>query len=338
MSSYTKGFEAKQKPISPSNCGLAIAIPLEREAFVQRLERTDEGNFVQTFCAQRRNLSVSGLWNLYEPYARFTRDVAARMRGLGVSVVVDASLDQFASLLSDCDVVALVAQWRSALFRPADIPDPAGVFSQLSEPTSPLGRAVRRFATYPTPADPIGAESIAVVLNQALLSGVQIPDVQNGRSPKLGAITRYQYELYQRRDLLAATAAFKGGAGVEFMEGFRRIDEIVVRFPLQFSGLVDLTVCNSVLLAENIRRARPYCLVLANEDLAYLDFRLATFEQVIRILSEKPEPYEDVVYRIRKELQEVGLNEAKGRVGTLFGIWSALWRKSRRRRARSRYQ
>src|SRR5260370_42097009 len=102
----------------------------------------------------------------------------------------------------------MVAQWKSALFRPSDISGPADVLSQLSEPTSPLGRAVRRFASYPSPPDPIDAKNIAAVLNQALRSGEQISDVQNARSPKLGAITRYQYELYRRRDLLAATAAF----------------------------------------------------------------------------------------------------------------------------------
>jgi hypothetical protein len=333
--SITK-VEAKQKLISPSDCGLAIGVPLDKEAFVQKLERREEGNFVQAFRTERKNLSANGLWSLYEPYARFTIDVAARMQGLGVSVVLDSTLDHFASLLSNCAVVALVAQWRSALFKPADIADSAATCSSLSDSTSRLAQALRQFANYSPPSNDGDADTLATLLNETLLYGLEPPSDRNGYSQKVGAITRFQYELSRRRKVLDAVGSFPGGAGVEFVEGFHTVDEIVSRFPTNFSGLVDLTVCNSVFLAETIRRAQPNCLVLANEDLAYLDFRLATYAQVIRSLSRKPELYEDVVYRIHKELLEVGLNEAKGRSGALFRIWSALWRNVRWRRARSR--
>ena len=334
MSTSITKFEAKQKLISPSDCGLAIAVPLDKEAFVQKLERKEEGNFVQAFRADRRNLSPNGLWSLYEPYARFAIDVATRMQGFGVSVVLDSTLDHFASLLSGCAVVALVAQWRSALFKPTDIADSAATFSSLSDSTSQLAQVLRHFANYAPPSNGADANTLAAFLNEALLHGLEPPSDRNLQ--KVGAITRFQYELSRRRKVLDAVGSFQGGAGVEFVEGFHSVDEIVIRFPTNFSGLVDLTVCNSVLLAEAIRRAQPNCLVLANEDLAYLDFRLATYAQVIRSLSRRPELYEDVVYRIREELLEVGLNEAKGRSGALFRIWSALWRNVRWRRAKSR--
>jgi hypothetical protein len=318
---------AKSALVSPSDCGLAVTIPLDRETFAKKLEREEEGNFVQAFRAERSALSVDGLWRLYQPYADLASEIANRVRAFGVSVVLDVSLDQFASLLRSHAVVALVAQWRSALFRASDIQDAHAIFDRLSDPTSPPRQSIQRFGSGARNPESADTEILAEYLNQSLLCDLQIPGA-NGKEPRLGEITRFQYQIFRRRESLAMETLFRGGAGAEFAEGFHSVNEIVSCFPPEFSGLVDLTVCNSVLLAESIRRAYPDCLVLANEDLAYLDFRLATYAQVIRSLSGQPEPYEDVVYRIRKELQEIG-HEAQRRLGAIR-IISALWRKIRR--------
>jgi hypothetical protein len=186
-------------------------------------------------------------------------------------------------------VVALVAQWRSALFRTSDIQDAHAIFDRLSDPTSGLRASMQRFGSVASKPESAATERLVEYLNQSLLCGLQIPGAK-GKEPRLGEITRFQYELFRRRELLPTDPMFRGGAGAEFAEGFCSANEIVSCFPPEFSGLVDLTVCNSVLLAESIRRAYPDCLVLANEDLAYLDFRLATYAQVIRSLSDQPEP------------------------------------------------
>src|SRR5215472_11040757 len=125
-------FGTQQKAVSPRDCGLAIAIPLDRNSFVSKLSGEADGNFIQNFCAERKNLSAKGLWSLYEPYARYAQEVAARAERMGVSVVLDATLGDFISLLTTCEVVTLVAHWKSALFKPADIPDPGEIVSQLS--------------------------------------------------------------------------------------------------------------------------------------------------------------------------------------------------------------
>ena len=161
MYTSTIGFTTREQRISPRECGLAIAIPLDKDTFARKLEREQEGNFVQAFSAERKNLSVDGLWRLYEPYATFTRSVAVQVRGLGVSVVLDATLEHFASLLSDCAVTALVAQWRSALFRPADITDPVAMLSQMSQPESGLAQGVKQFASALAP--PSTADTASVV-------------------------------------------------------------------------------------------------------------------------------------------------------------------------------
>jgi hypothetical protein len=313
--------------VSPSDCGLAVSIPLDRETFAKKLERAEEGNFVQAFRAERSALSVDGLWLLYQPYADLASEIANRVRALGVSVVLDVSLDRFASLLRSHAVVALVAQWRSALFRTGDIQNAHAIFDRLSDPTSRLKVSIQQFASDTRNPESAASEKLVEYLNQSLLCGLQVPGAK-GKEPRLGEITRFQYEIFRRRQLLPTDPLFRGGAGAEFEEGFRSVNEILSCFPPEFSGLVDLTVCNSVLLAESIRRAYPDCLVLANEDLAYLDFRLATYAQVIRSLSYQPEAYEDVVYRIRKQLQEIG-HEAQRRVGAIR-ILSALWRKLHR--------
>ena len=326
--SATLQFRTQQKPVSPRDCGLAIAIPLDENGFAGKLGREAEGNFIQTFCAERMNLSAHGLWSLYEPYAKYAQEVAARAARIGVSVVLDATLADFSSLLSTCEVVTLVAHWKGALFKPADIADPAETVSQLLNPDSRLSQALRQLSpgsVLPPPATDRGA--VAQLLNQFLLDGLPIPG-SSGSETRLGVISRFHNELSQRRQPLELAGHFLGGPSVEFNEGFHGLSTIVASVPLEFTGLLDLTVCNSVLLAETIRRSRPRCFVLANENLAFLDFRLAVYAEVLRSLDRSAEPYDDAVYRIRKELKEVADEWSKGGARPLHRFRSAFWRRN----------
>lgn len=327
MYSAVLQFESQQKPVSPRDCGLAVAIPLDWNGFVEKLNRPAEGNFVQAFSQDRQNLSPQGLWALYEPFAKFAQDVATSARQRGVSVVLDASPDDFRRLLSKHEVVTLIAQWKSALFKPADIVDPPAVASDLRDPQSELSKALQQFSSVPPLSTSLNdAASVASFLNQCLVHGLVIPSSSNGE-PGLGTITRFHYELNRRRKLLESVTFFRGGPSVEFSSGFLGLQEAVEIVARDFTGLLDLTVCNSVMLAESIRRARPHCSVLANEDLAYLDFRLAIYAEVLRNLVRRAEPYEDVVYRIRKELKEAGNDNVEGSPGALRRIRSAFWRR-----------
>ena len=330
MYSATLQFEARQKPVCPRDCGLAIAIPVDQNGFLNKLSREAEGNFAQSFGSGRQSLSPLGLWRLYEPYAQYTQKVAEMARQSGVSVVLGASLDDLKQQLATHEVVTLIAHWKGALFKPADIIDSRGIASALQSSQSKLAQALRQFSSLPAPAAVERDQaSIVQFLNLCLVDGLAIPGTPDVEV-RPGTITRFHYELHRRRQILESVADFRGGPSVELSAGFVSLEVAVGSVPKEFRGLIDLTVCNSVMLAESIRRARPKCSILANEDLAYLDFRLAVYAEVLRSLIHKTEPYEDVVYRIRKELKEAGNERIKGSTGALRWIGPALWGRSDR--------
>jgi hypothetical protein len=119
-----------------------------------------------------------------------------------------------------------------------------------------------------------------------------------------GGLSALQFRWYERRAIVEASmpGAFRGGAAVEFAGGFRTIEEIAGAISPSYAGTLDLTICQSVLLGETIRRKCGKCLVLTSAETTSMDFRFAVYHQVIEILARSSRPFEDVVIDVRKTL------------------------------------
>ena len=89
---------------------------------------------------------------------------------------------------------------------------------------------------------------------------------------------------------------------IELTDGLREIDDVVAAIPPDYRGVIDLTVCHSVLLGDGIARLRPDCVVIMNRGNAKLDYRCIVYRHVIRQISHRPESYVDVVARLRVAL------------------------------------
>jgi len=100
--------------------------------------------------------------------------------------------------------------------------------------------------------------------------------------------------------LVAMEAAASGTPVVAFRKG--AIVEVVRAIDESFSGVLDLTICNSVMLAQAAHEKCAEALVLCNEQVTYADFRLPLYLAVIRFLARRPQPYEDANYRVREGL------------------------------------
>ena len=96
--------------------------------------------------------------------------------------------------------------------------------------------------------------------------------------------------------------AVTGGAAIEFTCGLCPIPDILAGVSPEFAGVLDLTVCQSVLFAEEVRAKCRHCLVLSSANLTSLDFRLALYAQTIEVLARDPQPFEDAVTKIRRSL------------------------------------
>lgn len=295
-----------ETPDSPSDCCLVVALPLEQEEFLRQLNDGPEGNFTKSFREfGRSKLSSQGVYFAYERFADLAKDVIRNVSNLGVTVVRSARLSDFASAVADFRVTTLFAHSRDARFLASDIVDAPLLAQELTRPDS----AVRKVAddlskingrTEQFPKTSQNAEMV-LYLNQLIAPA---GSAAGAASPRIGATTREQLGWCTRRRLIddSLPGAFQGGASIEFSDGFQTLESILAVIPGIFSGKLDLTSCNSTVFAEEVRRKCRECLLMTNEESASLDFRLAIYRQVIRRLSRRPQPYEDALFVLRKEL------------------------------------
>ena len=276
-----------EPPVSPRDCALLIGAPLTRESFLADLDRPDK-DFAKSFQRERPNLNEEALWRAYEPYAALAKAVCARVSELGVVVIDNATLADFHRTAPGMPVITLVGHWRSARFRDGDILD------------------VKRVSQYvdPTAAAAASAELLAEALNQLLdRPNAEYDDVVPGSFGELVAL-QYKWQAARTQIERQLNGAVCGGAAVEFADGFRGVAEILNGLPLDFSGVLDLTVCQSVLLGEEVKRRCRHCLVLTAADLTTLDYRFALYRQTVEVLASQPQPYQDAIVGIRKLLNK----------------------------------
>jgi hypothetical protein len=104
-------------------------------------------------------------------------------------------------------------------------------------------------------------------------------------------LTRWEFEQ-------AFPHCLASGRVIEFSDGMRTIPELIDAIPQNFSGLLDLTVCNSVVPAGAIRTRRPNCLIAANRRPAELRSRIYLYGLEIRLLAKRPIPFTEAIKQV----------------------------------------
>lgn len=278
----------------PADCALVVTVPLERAEFMADIHSGTD--FLDQFRARQRTRLLEVLWTVYEASVATAATIIARARRRGVTVCERSGLADFGRCLEQYAVVTLVAHWRSARFRANEIEDPAAVRRLLFPEQATAGNG-----------HPPTADAIAEALNRRLESGCHRPDDSRTDDSGQAAVeTRRQYALWKARqetqDRLGA-AVRRGGPGVEFVDGVVDVERIVAAIPVGFSGVLDLTVCNSTLLAEEVRRHRRFGLVMANAFPATLATRMDLYDAAMRLVQHEGVSYRDAAFMVRSRLR-----------------------------------
>ncbi len=277
-----KGLSYRPKPaLSPHDCALLFGIPMDKASFIRKIQGPRDGNFADSFRASRIELAWAG----YKPLADRLNCVADEAERLGVHVFRRMQLSDIRSAC-EFSAVTIISHWRSAQFKPDDICDPHKLSWALEQ--------TKRQAT-----DEGQVEVLVKALNDIMLAQLPSPD------GSLGFHIQLQSLLEERRREITSKSpgAFRGGSGIEFDAGFESVSAIADRVPAGFTGVFDLTVCNSVLLAEILHQRCPHCLVIATSDVTYPETRLPLYSATIRLLDRHPLPYEDAVHNLQSVLR-----------------------------------
>src|SRR5205814_2191181 len=79
----------------------------------------------------------------------------------------------------------------------------------------------------------------------------------------------------------AFPAELRGGSAFELRDGLHAVAAIIDAVPERFDGVIDLSVCNSIVLGEAIKRQRRGCLIITNAKPASLALRLIRYKFII---------------------------------------------------------
>lgn len=294
----------------PHQCALALAIPLSYDDFLAGLESGINKDFAKSLARQNHALRESTLWEIvYAHTVKTVKSVAQAVAAQGVTVVTNATFRNFQELFEQFPVVTLVAHWRSSKFYPSDFIAPEQLIKALEHSSTPLAQKlsselsedwIQNIQTLEYHADPTLAKILANDFNKILVSSNLCPD----RFPnQMCQIALYDdYRKYLNRLVIDDTFAgiISPGNRIEFFDQFHSIEEVVTAIPENYNGLLDFTVCNSVLIANVIKRQRR-CIVLVNKELTNVDFRMVIYKGMIELLARLDIDYMDAAAIIRSK-------------------------------------
>jgi hypothetical protein len=311
----------------PADCALAFAIPTTIEGFARDLSLGRAKDFAHHAARRPRGLPAGRrafvAENLYRGQAGVIAETIEAVGRQGVNVRTVLSPAGLRPLLEQYDVVTLVTHWRPANFFPDDFQEVPVLAAKLCGATDPLSVALwnhlsdatrqllRRAGRVDWGADE-PQQTLADEFNQFLKSR------QPGGVPAASDGATDGFLAYQRREALdlAYPGAFFPGNRAEFDDGLHTIEEIVTQVPADYAGILDLTICNSIFLGEEIRKRRPHSgMVVTVEDPTTPTFRLLLYKYAVRVLASGGRNYLDVCLELREGL-------AKGKLFAKKPWWS----------------
>jgi len=288
----------------PAECGLALGVPLSRQAFVADLARGPEYDLAATI----RRLSPVGLadaWRKLEQKVDSVRWVAGRAEEAGVEVIWEAGIKELRQLLSTRRVVTLLAHTRPAPLTASAILDRHRLAAVLDASADPVARLVRRVAR--ARSGPPIWRPIALVTALEQLSSLAEHQVEHRPAPPelqdlaLGAdvspasLTRAALET-------SLPGLIQPAPVLELRDGLHPVADLIEAIPDGFDGVLDLSLFRSAFLAGAVARARPETHLLVDMDRASLPVRMARYRVAVDVLSRYPSPFSELIDAVHRAL------------------------------------
>ncbi len=280
---------------SATDCALLLAIPLNRAEYDTAWQRGTD--FLQAYGAACDVTDPDRLWRIYEHYAGLCSAAVDVAEAYGVAVFRGATLKALADATGRFATVTIVAHSREPGIETRDIAAFDRLHASLQEIAAALG-VTPPLIRVDEPA------RLAAWLDTALGS-------RESGSPERVADTRAaawrahrQQERWLRRRAIEqlCPGGLSGGPAVELEDGLWPVPAIDAALPLQFQTL-DLTVCDSVLLADVLRARRTDGIILANAHPTTPDFRLALYRETVRLMVRHGSSYHEAGIRLRRSLR-----------------------------------
>lgn len=314
------------RPTSPSECAIAVALPLTFDQFYAEQERWPDSDFARSF-VRRYSHSAETIWDsALSAVAGRTMKILAEVGELGVHIRWSAGLGDLAQLFEGYRAVTLLTHWRSGRFFPDHILNADSLRRRIAVSKSRAGQLLRNRLGQEERlwlTDDATPDEFAIRFSRAVNQVLEQFDLgPSGYPPGWHSSHNLSYRVHANRAVLDAEfgADLVPGNRVQLCDGMRTARELAAVVPAQFDGVFDLTVCNSVMIAEEVKRnGRVTC--LANEKEVDLALRMEIYRGAVQVLSQSNYEYSNAIRDVRIALV-AQIERKRGR-----SLWSNIRRR-----------
>jgi hypothetical protein len=289
------------KPDLPSDCALLFGIPLTRDEFAADLSSRSDREYASIFRGRLASLDMA--WGRYaEAVARPAIDAVRIAADLGVQVSHSASLAEFGHALSKL-VVTVVAHWRGAGFTSRVLVSAPTIAASIRgcgcDACCLLESGLTGRGLVPE-GDP---EVVAAELNRILESALIVPDapaegvtwVASGAS-----MLHRNWDVLRKRHPEWHLAA----AGMELAGGVSPISILTDLFRPDPGVTLDLRMCTSSILGDEVKRVARRTTVMMNRRPATPAIQLPLYARTISMLSSGNYDYITAATTLRDAVAE----------------------------------
>jgi hypothetical protein len=305
----------------PSDCALLITAPLTEVDFLSDLGSSDK-DFVKNWSKNQRLasdeiLTDEELWKIYSSRIKdFILNEVEEIRTLGAKVFFDVKLGDLEAIFSEQKVITLEAHWFSPPLEAADFINWSIFLERVFRSDEIVAKALREvlfpdshesFSNYGEERAPDIVRKInSVLVNYNLKGSKPKPIMVTPMNEK----NRQEIWIHLNRFALEKTFSdqIKQKCRIEMFDGLHLPGEVGSQIPVNFNGVIDLTVCNSELVGKDLKQTHPNCLVITNRFTTDLKFRLILYKGVMKmLLNGEHHNYIEATMSLRRQLSaEVG--------------------------------
>jgi hypothetical protein len=281
---------------TPQQTALLVAVPVDEDGFRGAWRRGSD-------YLRQAYADLDSGWHAYGKTAHLARTELADCEALGASVVLEATLKNFAEQTWHFPVIVVIAHMEFPLVMHNDVLDAERLCFMVEHGTEPEWAMIRAECNRP-----FEVQEAVTVMNRLLkatqrdLGAAPIEDIRESdrvarhRSSGFGLLRLDR----PRLDELCGPTVLREGKGIELADGMISAREFIQAIPIEYNGLIDLRMCNSISLGAAIRRARKGVRAAVGKQKTYPDAAVVLYKTAILYMMQQakrgcPMPYEEVM-------------------------------------------
>lgn len=285
--------------IKPKDCVLALGFSTNPDQLMSELSAC-----YKDFAKSIKRGAKLNEQALYKKMAEFTALYQSNIhiiRNLGVTVLENCTAVDLRQL-PQCKILTLMSHFKPPTILSEDILNADDIEQNIRNRPALFGK----FFTGIDSGN--NADNLRKVLNDIILdahffkkAGLStfITEHEELKLPEI-------YIRYLNRIALEKVfpSAIAKGCLVELYDGLFSIKDIISVIPAYFTGIIDLSICHSIIVQDEVKRVEPRRYAFATEEPLRLDFKIIFYKGLMQQLSSVPNDYVSAYFEMIRELKK----------------------------------